>query len=271
MCSSHQDPKDDAAARYPEQPIPAADIAGASPPGIEVGACALQPEAAAVSSVVIDLARNLETRGCPVCDHLHRVTFDFLSHWQYALSSDEKVQVEFAAELGFCPAHAWQLEAVSSVAGSSIGYLRLVEHIARKLAHAARSPNGKSEVFGLLRGNRRCRVCHLLREAEQRYIGCLAIFIAEPDGREVYNRNEGLCLRHLAPLVAASKDAETAAYLLERAACRFGEVAANLNAFAEKNAAGDRALCNNDEKDAYWRAIIHIASAKGVAVPLQEE
>jgi hypothetical protein len=46
-----------------------------------------------------DLAKALG-RGCPVCDHLIAVAWDFFADWQYAIFTDEKSQ-EFAAEHGF--------------------------------------------------------------------------------------------------------------------------------------------------------------------------
>jgi hypothetical protein len=94
-----------------------------------------------------DIAKNLGTRGCPVCDHLHQVAFGFFSHWQYALSSDEKVQTQFAVEGGFCALHAWQLEAISSPVGLSVGYPQLVERISRVLAQAAQSSDAERAIW----------------------------------------------------------------------------------------------------------------------------
>jgi len=255
----------------PDKPTSPPEIGQKLPPSTEEVASAKQIDVAVTSPAGPEIAQHLQSRGCPVCDYLHRVAFDFLSQWQYALSTDDRIQVEFASELGFCPPHAWQLEAVSSPTGSATGYVNLVEHISRTLAHAASSPAGEQSVRALLRVNRSCRVCRLLRDAEQRYIGCLAIFIAEPEGQEVYSHAQGPCLRHLAGLVAVTKDAEIVAYLLGRAAGRFERLAENMEVFAAKISTGDRALCNNDEKDAYWRAITRIVGAKGVVVPLQEE
>jgi hypothetical protein len=40
-----------------------------------------------------------------------------------------------------------------------------------------------------------------------------------------------------------------------------------MQAFAMKTSALRRGLRNDDERDAYWRAITHLAGAKGVALP----
>ena len=57
----------------------------------------------------VDLAADLRTRGCAVCNHVIKAARDFFAQWQYAVSSDERAQADFASELGFCPRHTWQL------------------------------------------------------------------------------------------------------------------------------------------------------------------
>jgi hypothetical protein len=67
-------------------------------------------------------------------------------------------------------------------------------------------------------------------------------------------------------LVAASDD-DIGRFLLAEPARRFEEVAEDMQAFAMKTDAMRRGLLNEDERDAYWRAITHIAGARGVSVP----
>lgn len=272
MCAMRENPRDPApgvepggheqSSIVPEGLKSTAELAEAPPSESEVVPPAPQFEPLTEPARASDIERDLKTRGCPVCDHLRRIAFDFLSRWQYALSSNEKVQAEFAAELGFCHRHAWQLESVSSPVGSSVGYLQLTERIAGVLADAARAPDGGQSVRTLLRARRHCRVCELLREAERSYIERLAMFVAEPEGRRSYDRSQGPCLSHLALLVGTSRDAEITADLLSKAARRFEKFAENMRAFALKSAPRDRGMRSDDEKDAYWRAITHIVGAK---------
>ncbi len=213
--------------------------------------------------VATDLGKNLRTRECPVCGHLCQVVFGFLSQWQYALSTDEATQVQFAAELGFCPLHTWQLHMWSSPVGASAGYAKLAERVARLLKQAD-APQGVQE---LVRDPQHCRVCRLLRDAEQKHAKELAGFLAEPAGRETYARSQGACLRHLAFILAASTNPEVRQFLLAEAARRFEEVAEEMQAFAMKTDALRHYLRNEDEKDAYVRAITHLAGNRGICVP----
>jgi len=82
----------------PEGPKSTAELVEAPPSGSEGVPPAPQFEPLTAPPAP-DISRDLGTRGCPVCDHLRRIAFDFLSRWQYALSSNEKVQAGFVVEI----------------------------------------------------------------------------------------------------------------------------------------------------------------------------
>jgi predicted GTPase len=224
------------------------------------------PEFAPAAIRETDLVRDLQTRGCPVCQCAGRAVTDFFAHWQYALSSDETAQNAFAAEGGFCPLHAWQLVALSSPQGISTGWPRLVEHVASQVSRAAHLP-ATSRVLPNIPHGRDCRVCRLLREAEKTYILRLADFVQTAEGRHAYARSQGVCLRHLGLLVEAVGADGTAQFLLGEAARHFEEAAEDMQDFAMKREALRRTLHNRDEEDAYLRAVIHLIGEKRVCVP----
>jgi predicted GTPase len=213
----------------------------------------------------------MKTRSCPVCDHLYRVVFDFFAQWQYAISTDEKAQNEFAAEFGFCPLHTWQLNALSSPVGASVGYAKLVERVSRLLTEAAESSDAQRAVRELARNSKNCRVCRLLSEAEKSHARELAGFLSEVSGRETYTRSQGACLRHLAMIIAASNNREVVEFVLTEAARHFEEVGEDMQAFAMKTDALRRYLRNEDEKDAFLRAITHLVGNRNVCSPWQGE
>jgi len=217
----------------------------------------------------INIAADLKTRGCPACRHLVQAALDLYSHWQYALASDESVQAGFAAELGFCPLHTWQLLAMSSPHGASLGYARLVERVARDLAALPPSAKSARSVQSLVPG-RNCRACNVLRETEQEYMKRLVGFLQENENRQAYIGSQGLCLRHLGLVVAVVPD-EVAGLLLSEASRHFAEYAEDMDSFSLKQEAIRRALHNRDEEDAYLRAIIHLVGEKNVQTPWNME
>jgi predicted GTPase len=252
----------------------AARLPGSLPsPAVEPGASrAASPAPLPVtlpdpSSVETDLTADLQTRACPVCEHLARFAFEFFSKWQYALFSDEQAQRNFAVELGFCPLHTWQFEAISSPVGTSVGHARLIEEVSRLLAQAAQDPQKGHSPLQILRSSANCRVCQLQRQAEATYIRQLASFVQSAAGRQTYARSQGPCLRHLGLLLAASSGEGAANFLLTEAARHFEEMAEDMQSFGMKTESLRRTLRNRDEQDAYRRALIHLVGTKANCVP----
>jgi hypothetical protein len=208
-----------------------------------------------------DLAGELRTRGCAVCNHVMRIARDFFAHWQYALASDEKAQSEFAVELGFCPTHMWQLHELSSSWGESIGFPRLFEHISELLDRAEPWP-----IEQIVRTPHTCRVCKMLREAETAYVADLHDFLSDASGTECYSRSQGVCLRHLGQLLALSSH-DLHAFLRRETSKRFRRLAADMYNYAAKREAVRRDLISVDEEDASLRALIHIVGADDYSVP----
>jgi predicted GTPase len=214
---------------------------------------------------------NLQTRGCPVCQQLGKYAFDFFAHWQYQIATEERAQAEFAAELGFCPLHTWQLLSVSSPHGASIGIARLAEQISRNLREDITLPAKVDAVRRLIRYSQNCLVCKLLRQVEGEYIRQLAATVNEVVGRNRYRRSQGVCLRHLGLLMNAVSTPEAQEFLLSHAARRFDEDAEDMRSYAMKREALRRQLHNRNEEDAYLRAIIRTVGERNVSMPWVEE
>jgi GTP-binding protein EngB required for normal cell division len=221
-----------------------------------------------VEPAIPNLARDLKTRACPVCNHLSKAAFEFFSHFQYDLARSESAQEEFAELLGFCPLHTWQLEAISSPVGASIGFAKLAGRVSRILAARAKSPNGHAAK--LIRDSTECHVCRLLRETEQDYLRRLAEFVETTVGHTAYARCQGVCLRHLGLWFPFLKG-DIARFVLEEASCRFEQMSEDMQSFSMKTEALRRQLHNDDESDAYLRAITHLVGASANCQPMNKE
>lgn len=219
----------------------------------------------------MDPASDLKTRSCPACVHLGKVAFHFFTQFQYDLMHDEAAQQRFAETLGFCPLHMWQLEAVCSPVGASVGFARLTERVSQILAARARSPANGHDGVKLIRDAAECRVCRLLREAERDYLRQLAGFIASPEGRAAYADSQGVCLRHLELWLPFLAGGEGGQFVLHEASRRFEQMAEDMQSFAMKTEASRRWLRNQDEEDAYWRALTHLAGSKNRCTPMSKE
>jgi len=217
------------------------------------------------------LAADLRTRGCPVCRHIAKEAKDFFADWQYRLGSEERTQEEFAEDIAFCPLHTWQLVAMSSPRGASIGYARLAERVARRLKeNIARSPK-KEAGRSLVRDSRNCRVCVWLRRVEEAYIRRLAAWIGDEPGRNLYRQSQGVCLRHLGLLADATSSRDVSEFVLAHAARCFEEDAAAMRSYVLKHEALRRGLQNRDERDAYRRTVNRIVGGRNLCRPWAEE
>jgi hypothetical protein len=229
-------------------------------------AAAVEPAALVVGD--IDLVAALQTRGCPVCDHMEQVAFDFFRHFQYGLATQEQAQHRFAEQHGFCPLHTWQLAAIASPQGLSSGLPPLVERVSAGIGVQAAAPHACSGALDVWFVDAdRCEVCALLRKVEADFTARLAGFVSEQAGQRAYASSQGVCLRHLDRLLVAVPTEALRQFLLGEAARRFGELAEDMRAYALKREALRSGLVTGDEEDAYRRALIHLVGDKRVWVP----
>ncbi len=216
---------------------------------------------------MVDLYKDLKTRGCPVCNHLNEAVLDFFSQWVHAFSNHEEVQDEYAAGLGFCPVHTWQLESIISARGISAGYPKLLDRLARELSELSGSTRSLAEDIEKLVRHDHCSICILMRDTEKVYVSQLADFLKKKEGRESYARSQGVCLRHLSMLLVLQPEEQTARFLLLQAGQRFREAAEDMKNYALKLDSHERHLLTREEKDARLRALTHVAGAKWVCAP----
>jgi hypothetical protein len=213
-----------------------------------------------------DLAADLQTRGCAVCNDVIKRARDFFAQWQYALSRDEAAQTKFATELGFCPRHTWQLHSMSSPWGESVGLAALTEEISCLLAKTECDETASFIVHKIPRARENCRVCVMLEDAEEAYVKRLAIFVSDEESAQSYKRSGGVCLRHLARmLTVVSRPVRE--FLLTAASRRFEQITQQMRNYAAKREAVRRDLISADEEDASLRALIQIVGAEEYSAP----
>jgi hypothetical protein len=216
-----------------------------------------------------EIMKALRTRGCPLCDLMSQALSDFLADFQYKLANEEQAQLTHASELGFCPFHTWQLASVSSPQGVSSGYRRLLEHISEQLSKISKNAtNLPNAILGLVQDSKGCRVCCFVRETEVICVHHFAAVLEEREGREAYAaKSQGFCLRHLGLMVAAASGTSVSHFLISETARRFHEISEDMKVYAVKHYSIPRGHFTPDEKDAYIRALIHIAGVKIISTP----
>ena len=218
-----------------------------------------------------NIPARLNSRGCPVCDYVGEVVFDFLTRTQYTLYCDERAQNGFATAGGLCPLHLWQLHSVSSPLGEAAGLAPLVERISQLLAQVRNPSEAQAAVKALLLDSKSCPACVHLQETERDFIERLASSLDEADDLAAYGRSRGVCLRHLDLLIRVVSRAEIVQFLIGSAAQRFQETAEDMYSYATKRAVARRDLTNTDEEYAALSAINHLVGSRNLCMPLSEK
>lgn len=213
------------------------------------------------------IKRDLTTRGCPVCDHLNRQIFDLFSSLQYRLGTLPDESRQLAEEFGFCARHTWQLATIASPRGAAAAWTPLLEKLKDVLTATAGAADPNATIAALARNRTTCRICRRHAEWEQNYVEKLAAFIATPASRAAYATSQGVCLSHLAMLLTRLSVPDDRQFVLEHAARFFAQVVENLAGFDAKYAAFHRDQLSADERDAYWRVMIHLAGSRKVCPP----
>lgn len=215
---------------------------------------------------------NARTRTCPICAVQAQALFAFFAQWQYTLATDTTAQRAFAAERGLCPVHTWQFQEMASPQGISDGYAPLIKALAiemsrlieREVEHVA------AHVASLLASTATCAACRLVREVAAEQVEQHLAHLITAEGREDYASSAGFCLPHLQATLAHVEDSIDGAsgrravveFLLREQVRRLEDLADDLRSYALKRDALRRGLLNQEEGDAWRRALVQLVGER---------
>jgi hypothetical protein len=214
----------------------------------------------------------VSVRTCPVCAVLAQALFAFFAQWQYALATDHAVQRAFVAQHGLCPVHTWQYQEMASPQGICDGYAPLIGACTVELARLAEHEAGHAAtaLLALLADSTTCAVCRLVREVVSEQIKNLLAQLVTAKGRETYTSSAGLCLPHLQVALAQLEDGSgevterqmLPAFLLTEQVRRLENLAEDLRSYALKRDVLRRGLLNQEETNAWRRALVQLVGEK---------
>jgi len=219
------------------------------------------------TEISIDFDLTPKAQGCPVCQHIAKVSSLFFAKWQYKLATSEDAQLHFAEDLGFCPAHTWQLVSITSTRGASIGFNKLAKAFELKLDDKKMDLENGNYIRNLIHDSKTCTVCKLVSHHESDYITKLAKELNQKEFWEKYNESQGVCLKHLGMLLDADLDQKTRALLVTHTMLHFTADAEDMRYYALKSDALLKQQLSNREKEAYLRTITRIAGGRDTVTP----
>ncbi len=204
------------------------------------------------------------TATCPICAAQTQAVLDFFVKWQYAIAKEDIARRAHSEVRGFCRVHTWQFEQIAAPIGISEGYAPLVETVMTELRELT-GRSSREDVVGvdtLLPTPETCPACRVLREAGMAQMARFIQFVATPEGQANYRRSLGLCFPHLRAALQASPTQEVSDFLLTEEANRLEEISEDMHGFVLKRGARRRGLLNDDENNAWRRALLQLAGER---------
>ncbi|WP_322800808.1 DUF6062 family protein [Thermoflexus sp.] len=177
-----------------------------------------------------NLKHAMRQPGCPLCRLQREAEARYLENLLWENVNDPATREQWAAGLGFCGRHAWQLQRLEARRygdglGNAILYEDLLQRVIPVLEAMAQEPArplspfeqwlarvlhapGRPGPRGIagLHGRARCRVCRLGEETARAYAEWLVEGLTDAEIQERYTASDGLCLPHLRMALARAHD-----------------------------------------------------------------
>jgi hypothetical protein len=153
--------------------------------------------------------KGLAKPGCPVCGQIRASLDDWFENLLYESANDRPLRHRFDAERGLCARHAHRLCESNDGLGAAIIYRNVLELAVSSLGKGAPPPVNAGK----------CVACDHEADAEARYVGLVADFLDEEDLKAGLSASSGLCMPHVAAVMALRRDAPAWFLELHRSHC----------------------------------------------------
>jgi hypothetical protein len=255
--------------------------------------------------IMVDLKRAFEQSGCPICRLRRRTARRYLHSLLWENVNDPGTRAHLVRALGFCHAHAWQLQQMEkSLWGGGLGTGIIYEDLAtRALAGLEAYVNAWEPApdrphrwrrcvrrFGKLwkrwlwrpvavhpdgalppglAPQQRCRACEITDSSERTNLAWLVKSCAQTEFREWYRASDGLCLPHLrqALALAEREDPAVALFLAQTGYEKLTRLTMQLREYIRKHAWEYRDEPKLPEEQSSWvRAVAFFAGERWEAL-----
>jgi hypothetical protein len=198
--------------------------------------------------------KSLPGPGCPVCKQAAASLDEWFENLLYESANDRPLRRRFDAEHGLCGRHVHRLCASDSDGlGAAIVYRNALEAAVSALSAGKAPPVNEGA----------CAACDHERDAEERFVGLVADFLDEKEMRAGLEASQGLCLPHVAAVIARRRDAP--AWFLElhrsRTADLLGILVRYIDSF--KLSTEERRAALSFEEEMAWKRLGPVMSGDG--------
>jgi hypothetical protein len=195
-----------------------------------------------------DFLDTLKEPGCPLCNRIKKLSWNFLDSLYYESVTDVGTRVKLREAKGFCNFHAWMsTEIRNSGSGIAIIYKDLLDSEINQLSKwlKKRKSSTQRKSFRvwkkdldawLLAWNDKatCPICESIKTYEQIDIGTLLDYIDEEAFSKKFKKSSGVCIRHLIKIIQTSDQHPNLLSLVEKQLEKYSSLSEELGEFIRK-------------------------------------
>lgn len=185
---------------------------------------------------------------CPICSVLDAMLFDELCHLQRQAVVDPETHAAVVTSGGYCADHFWYLHELASPVTNAELLAPLIDRVTEHLTAFSAALHGNPSLLrhGAAQLRTRlgacvsCRVCARVALWQGEAVKSIIAIMADPEARQRYWENRGLCVPHLALALSTCTDRTTADFLLDAAVEQSRRLADDLRTYVRKWKEKDR-------------------------------
>jgi hypothetical protein len=247
-----------------------------------------------IDLMVAHLARVCGEPGCPACTARRQAERKYLEGLLWEGLSDGALRAKLKRSLGFCPDHAWALQATEdSLWRDGLGTARLYDDLAwqivKSLEQYAADQTGRplaglrhwftrlgqslwlarwtAQLLAKLTPQQLCPVCQIGQGAEKRLLHTLLASYQTDEVWLAFSQSDGLCLPHLRQALARA-NRPAAAYLIDAALQKLRPLLVDLAEYQRKHAWQFWAESISEQEEEAWvRTVAFLAGEAETSAP----
>jgi hypothetical protein len=166
----------------------------------------------------------------------------------YENVNDVQLREKFRKNFGFCPQHSYKLLSYNDVLAVALLHKDLLEDVVKNL---------KSRKKKLYPETKKCIVCELIKEVEERYTKVVLEYINDAEFKEKFLSSEGFCVPHFKLCLENIKDRPV--WFLDFHLEKYKYILSSLEKYIEScNFAENKKINLTEEEKFVWKKIVKI-------------
>jgi len=195
-----------------------------------------------------ELIDAFSKNACPICFLVKSRVEKFFDVLLYENVNDVQLREKFRKNFGFCPQHSYKLLSYNDGLAVALLHKDLLEDVVKNL---------KSKKKKLYPETKKCIVCELIKEVEERYTKVVLEYINDAEFKEKFLSSEGFCVPHFKLCLENMKDRPI--WFLDFHLEKYKDILSSLEKYIEScNFAENKKIDLTEKEKFVWKKIVKI-------------